>query len=153
MRALFICDTHWLWYVAGRYGNHRGIPKPRVDYMALRSTVARALISRFGHVYDLECHAFVVDRRAGSMDRFIELIRGFGYQVEKCDDPTPSILETLNTRSWDLVVLASESVEALELLQSTRREGRKIVVATFDKLPEGADELIELGRGVLYEGR
>lgn len=154
MKALLIADTHWLWYAAGRWGAKHDFRRPRVDYMELRNHVARALIERFGRVYDLECCAFVVNRRQGAMDRFIDLLRGFGYRVETVDTPTPAVSGLLTGEQWDLVVLAVGSVEALATaLEAARAEGRRVLVAGFDTDAVHGDpsSLVGLDGGVLYD--
>lgn len=151
MKALLVADTHWLWYAAGRWGAGRGYKRPRVDYMAMRNQVARFLTNRFGDIYDLECSAFVMNRRASMMARFIDLLQGFGYQVHECSDPTPVIVSALKTESWDLVVLAVGSVEALMATEPARVEGRRVVLAAFTPTSNGVDAVLILDESVLYE--
>jgi hypothetical protein len=155
MKALLIADTHFLWYSVGRWARGR-YDRPRVDYMALRNGVTDYLIGRFGNVYDVECCAFVVNHRrsGGGMGRFTDLLRGFGWRVNECTDPTPAVVELLRGEVWDLVVLANGSMEALATaVEIGRKTGRKAIVATFDKARlVDVDGHFQLGREVLYEG-
>jgi hypothetical protein len=152
MKALLIVDTHWLWYAAGRYGDANRVRRPRVDYMSLRNCVARFLVKRFGEVYDLECAAFVMNRRAGSMERFTDLLEGFGYRVHECNDPTPAVMNMLKTDRWDLIVLAVGSVEVMMSARLIRDDGRRVVLASFTPVENGVDATLSLDGSVLYEG-
>lgn len=155
MKALLIADTHWLWYAAGRWGNSNGLEKPRVDYMALRNHVSDFLINRFGNVYDLECCAFVANqRKQGNMSRFIDLLKGFGYRVDECIDPTPAMTAFLKDEFWDLAVLAIGSVEVLAACETARKDGRKVIAASFNGgSGQGiTDAVLRLNKHVLYEG-
>lgn len=155
VKALLIADTHWLWYAAGRWGSGQGYNRPRVDYMALRNQVSDFLVNRFGNVYDLECCAFVVNqRRQGGMNRFTDLLRGFGYRVNECTDPTPAMIALLKSEPWDLMVLAIGSVEVLAATEKARQDGRKVIVASFNGgSGKGvADAVLRLDGKVLYEG-
>ncbi len=154
MRALLVADTHFLWYSCGRWARGR-YDRPRVDYMALRNGVTDYLIARFGNVYDIEPHAFVVNqRRQGGMERFTDLLRGFGWRITECVDPTPAVIEALKAEPWDLAVLAVGSAEAFATASElAEREGRKVIVAGFaisKDIP--ADGTFGLDGDVLYEG-
>jgi hypothetical protein len=156
MKALLIADTHWLWYAAGRWGNAHGLSRPRVDYMSLRNRTSKFLMERYGNVYDLECWAFVVNRRQGSMNRFMDLLKGFGYHVQECEDPTPAIIRALRDMPWDLIVLAVGSVDTQAAgIDAADAEGRRIVLANFNgdvPPPQGkAWEGLALDGDVLYD--
>lgn len=151
MKALLIADTHWLWYASGRWGAKHGFKRPRVDYMALRNVTAKMVLDRFGAVYELDCRAWVVTQR-NSMDRFIDLLSGFGFRVTQCDDPTPLIVDVLKNEHWDLAILAHGSFESITATAAARQEGRKVIVAAFEPpVAMNGVPVIMLDRSVLYE--
>lgn len=155
VKAILLADTAWLWYAVGRWGSQNSsFERPRVDYMSLRNQVTGFLIERFGNIYDLECHAVVVDQSRGTMHHFMDLLRGFGYRVQECIDPTPAMISLLKDEQWDLVVLAIGSVEVLATADAMRKDGRKVVAASFNggEGHDAVDAVLHLDGKVLYEG-
>jgi hypothetical protein len=146
MKALFLCDTHWLWYAAGK--KKSDFRRPRVDYLSLRDKVTNFLIKRFGRIYTIECHAFVTGKRNVNMVPFVNLLQGFGYIVHETDSAFDDIADMLET-SWDLVVLAvgNESHRTIALNES-KRTAKRVLIADF------LDDVdIELSQEIFYEAK
>ena len=153
-RAIFVIDSHWLWYAAGRFGRPKGFDKPKVDYLSLKNEVVRQSGA------DLIKSIVYLTSKSRQIRSFAEMLEGFGYDVVIDGGRLPlrvhkDLADT--DGDWDKIILAVGSLDFLPLLKKIKKGNKEIVLVNFGdverELSEIADKLIILGQKVLYDAK